>query len=58
MVRLMKFPLLLLALAAAASAAPDLAKLPAPANRPVDFVKEIQPIFEATRAEYPAGKKR
>ncbi|MBI4328155.1 MAG: DUF1549 domain-containing protein, partial [Chloroflexi bacterium] len=31
-----------------ASAAPDVSKLPTPAQRPVDFVKDIRPIFEAT----------
>jgi mono/diheme cytochrome c family protein len=50
----MKFlvPLVPLAcLAASGAASPELAKLPVPAARPVDFVKDIQPIFEVKCAK-------
>ncbi len=43
----MKFLLPLFALAVATAAAADSPTLPAPAARTVDFVKDIQPIFEA-----------
>jgi mono/diheme cytochrome c family protein len=33
--------------AGAALAAVDLTKLPAPANRPVDFAKDIEPLFQS-----------
>src|SRR5687768_7332508 len=50
-VRALRFSLWLLSFhiwfAGHSLAAPDISKLPASARRPVDFIKDIRPIFEA-----------
>src|SRR5437773_795546 len=50
--------LLLMALAGASAAAPDLSGLPKPAERKVDFAKEIQPIFSASCVRCHGPKKQ
>ena len=44
--------------AGAAIAAPDISGLPPPTGRPVDFVKDIQPIFEAKCAKCHGAEKQ